>query len=95
MFKCDECGNSSVPGEKLVTKVVQTRPHKHPQREYKNKRQALIHDRGNEFATQIVREAKVCRTCAYGGSVDKLVEKFNHPVDEMDDGRGPAHRALS
>lgn len=81
MFICTSCNQSSPPNEKLHREVAETKPYRHPQREYRNKRGQTIHDSGNEFATQIVRERNVCRGCKLG-TVDKLIEKFNAPIDE-------------
>jgi len=63
MFKCETCGTSSRPSEKLTKTVTKTRPHRHPERHYRAKGKEMV-DLGNQFATQIEREQILCRLCA-------------------------------
>ena len=64
MFICQHCQRQTDHGEKAHMRVLETRIHQHPRREYwlrgESKPRA---DRGGT-GTQIVREIRVCLACA-------------------------------
>lgn len=58
-FKCSQCSTPQASGVKPVVVVLQTRPITYPVR-YRN---GVVIDRGGN-GTAIVREGKLCKSCA-------------------------------
>jgi hypothetical protein len=63
MFKCEICGTLSMPGERPVTLVTETRDAEYPARDYVAKRGQECHDAGG-YGTEIVREIRAHAKCA-------------------------------
>lgn len=82
MFKCEKCGVSSRPGEKLNKTVTKTRPHRHPERHYRAKGKEMV-DLGNQFATQIEREQTLCTLCAALDSGEPLVQQLAQVMGQV------------
>jgi len=93
MFICDECERPSQPCETMVKRTIIVKTVYHPEHTYKDKHKRTIHDPGGQ-GTQIVKEGKLCQSCAYGGSVDKLKAKFNAPIDEVRPAKMPTSQPV-
>lgn len=64
MYKCDECGSTSEPGEKLnIIQVMRTKTYNNVKYEYdektKRKTKTEFETQGNEAASEI----RICKNC--------------------------------
>jgi len=66
-YRCDDCGEVSIPGERCYVVPVETREHTFPYRRNANfvrvGREEFFRDDRGGTGTQIVREVKVCGEC--------------------------------
>jgi hypothetical protein len=63
MYKCDNCGKSTRPGEKIRRVVTSVRSKTYPARTYKRKGHSITDPGG--FGMETINEVKTCVGCQF------------------------------